>query len=125
MPYLQKRGHFARQCRSSKAHYVEDENSEDEEAFFIHAVKTTASQPALVTCTVNDSHKVTFKINTGASCNVLPLSDYIKATGDTKGTLIAQPKLALLCTTTPRQHQSVKLCFELNEVVRLTAYGSL
>ena len=37
-----KRGHFARQCRSSKAHYIEDENSEDEEAFFIHAVKTTA-----------------------------------------------------------------------------------
>ena len=90
-----KRGHFARQCRSSKAHYLEDENSDDEEAFFIHSVRSSTCQPALVTCTVNDSHKVTFEIDTGASCNILPLSDYIKATGDKKGTLISPTKTRL------------------------------
>ena len=45
-------------------------------------LKNTASQPALVTCTVNERHKVTFEIDTGASCNILPLADYIKTTRD-------------------------------------------
>jgi len=81
--FAKKRSHFARQCRSAKAQYM-DENSDDEEAFFIHTIRSPASQPSLVTCTVNDSHKVTFEIDKGASCNILPLSDYIKATRDKK-----------------------------------------
>ena len=28
-----EKGHFARKCRSSKAHYVEDKNSGDEKVF--------------------------------------------------------------------------------------------
>ena len=90
-----KQGHFARQCRSSKAHYVDNENSDDKEAFFIHAIRSPASQPALVTCTVNNRHKVTFEIDTGASCNILPISDYIKATGDKKCALLSPTKTRL------------------------------
>ena len=83
-----KRGHFSKQCRAPRIHHVEDQSSEDEEVFFINAIKTSASQPALVTCTVNNSHKVVFEIDTGASCNILPFVDYIKATGDKQGTHI-------------------------------------
>ena len=38
-----------------------------------------------VTCTVNRQHQVTFEIDTGASCNVLPFCEYVKATGDKDG----------------------------------------
>ena len=34
---------------------------------------------------MNKQHQVTFEIDTGASCNVLPFSDYVKATRDKKG----------------------------------------
>jgi len=74
---------------------VEDENSDDEEAFFIHTVRSPTSQPALVTCTVNDHHKVIFEIDTEASCNILALADYIKATGDKKCTQINPTKTCL------------------------------
>ena len=45
--------------RASKIN-KEDSCSEEEEVFFIHAVKSPASQPVLVTCTINKRHKVTF-----------------------------------------------------------------
>ena len=91
-----KKGHFAKQCQSAKAHHIEDSCSEEEEVFFIHVVKSPASQPALVTCTINERHKVTFEIDTGASCNVLPLADYIKATGDKWGALLNPTKTRLM-----------------------------
>ena len=56
--------------------------SEDEEVFFVNMVRSSANQPAVVICTVNEHHKVVFEIDTGASCNIPPLADYIKATGD-------------------------------------------
>jgi len=74
---------------------MDDENSDDEEAFFIHVIRSSASQPAWVTCTVNDSHKVTFEIDMGASCNILSLLDYIKATRDKKCTQISPTKTHL------------------------------
>ena len=40
-------------------------------------------------CTVNNRHKVVFEIDTGASCNILPFVDYVKATGDKQGTHIS------------------------------------
>ena len=64
-----KMGHFAKQCRSSKAYHIEEDHSDEEEVFFIHTIKDPANQPALVTCTVNDRHKVTFEIG-------LPVSSY-------------------------------------------------
>ena len=90
-----KKGHFAKQCRSTRAHHIEDDHSEDKEVFFIHAVTCHNSQPALVTCTVNEFHKVTFKIDTEASCNILPFADYVKATGDKQGVKISPSKARL------------------------------
>ena len=80
-----KKGHFATQCRSTKTHHIDDEYSDEEELFFIHTVRSQSNKPALATCTVNDRHKVTFEIDTGASCNILPFTDYVKATGDRQG----------------------------------------
>ena len=77
-----------KQCRSQRAHYVEEDQSDDEEVFFIHAIKSPDNQPALITCAVNERHKVTFEIDTGASCNILPFADYVKATGDQRGAQI-------------------------------------
>ena len=82
-----KKGHFSKQCQVPIVHSDDNECSDDE-VFFVNAVKTSASQPALVTCTVNEQHKVVFEIDTGASCNILPFADYVKATGDKHGTHI-------------------------------------
>ena len=49
---------------------------------FANVVKDPSNQPALVTCTVNERHKVVFEIDAGATCNILSFSDYISATGD-------------------------------------------
>ena len=78
-----KKGHFSK-CRLPTVHGVEYVSS-DEEVFFINAIKTPASQPALVTCVVNGRHEVVFEIDTGTSCNILPFADYVKATGDKQG----------------------------------------
>ena len=57
----------------------------EETARAISTVKKSKSDLVLVTCTINRQHQVTFEIDTGASCNVLPFSDYVKATGDKDG----------------------------------------
>ena len=44
---------------------------------------------------MNERHKVTFEIDTGASCNILPLADYIKATGDRQGAFISSTQAQL------------------------------
>ena len=88
----------------TKAHHVEDDYGGTAEVFFIHTVKSTASQPALVMCTVSEHHKVTFEIDTGASCNILPLTDYIKATGDRQGSFISSTQTQL----TMQSHTSWK-----------------
>ena len=46
-------------------------------------------------CTVNERHKVVFEIDTGASCNILPFSDYIRATGDKQGIQISPTRTTL------------------------------
>ena len=45
---------------------------------------------------MNERHKVTFEIDTEASCNILPLTDYIKATGDRQGTFISSTQAQLI-----------------------------
>jgi len=72
-----RKRHFATQCKSVKAHYIDNEYS-DNKLLFIHTVKGLSSKPALATCIVNKRHKVTFEIDTGASCNILPFTDYVK-----------------------------------------------
>ena len=57
----------------------------DEKAHAISTAMQSNGDQVLVTCTVNKQHQVTFKIDTGASCNVLPLHDYVGFTGYKKG----------------------------------------
>ena len=90
MLYLQAERPFC------KTVLIKDDYSDEEEVFFIHAIKTASSRPALITCTVNEHHKVTFEIDTGASCNILPLADYVKATGDKEGALISPSKTRII-----------------------------
>ena len=66
-----KKGHFARLCRAPKINHTEAVGSDDEKALFVNAVKDPNNQSALVTCTVNEQHKVVFEIDTGALCNIL------------------------------------------------------
>ena len=49
-----------------------------EEMLFIHAVQSQSNKPTLAMCTVNDWHKVTFEIDAGASCNILPSQTMLK-----------------------------------------------
>ena len=75
---------------------------------FANVVKDPSNQPALVTCTVNEQHKVVFEIDTGATCNILPFSDYTRATGDKQGIHISSIKPPLQCTITVKQCHWVK-----------------
>ena len=77
-----KKGHFAKVCQSTKAIYAVEEELSEEETYAISIVKRSASTQALVTFRVNNQHDVIFEIDTGGSCNILPLSEYVKATGD-------------------------------------------
>jgi len=80
--------------------------------FFIQAIRSPASQPALVTCTVNNSHKVTLKIDTGSSCNILPLSDYIKAK---KFALISPTKTCLTMRNNSKATPLGKVMFQVEQ----------
>jgi len=51
----------------------------------LDSVKKHSGTPVQVTCEVNQKHNVTFEIDTGASCKILPFVEYVKATGDKKG----------------------------------------
>ena len=55
----------------------------------------TASHPVLATCTVNQKHQVSFELDTGVSCNILPFGDYVKATGDELSKNICQTRTRL------------------------------
>ena len=95
MPQIQEKRHFAIVCQSAKKPlYTLDEESfseeesydiTDEKAYAISTAKQSNEYQVLVTCTVNKQHQVTFKVDTGASCNVLLLHDYVRSTGDKKG----------------------------------------
>ena len=91
-----RKGHFSKVCRSTtKVHCLEDNCSDEEEVCFISSVKMTATHPVLATCTVNQKHQVAFELDTGASCNMLPYEDYVKATGDKLGHSIRKTKTHL------------------------------
>jgi len=46
---------------------------------------STHVHPVVATCTVNQKHQVVFELDIGVSCNILPLEDYMKETGDKLG----------------------------------------
>ena len=68
-----KEGHFAKKCGYSSVNHVEDCE------IFSHK---PSSKSAYVTVLLNNEAEVQLQIDTGASCNILPQSDYIRATGD-------------------------------------------
>ena len=87
----QKR-HFSKVCRSTQRG---DSGSDEEEVFFISVVKMTSGHPVVTTCTLNQKHKVVFELDTEASCNILPLAEYVKATVDTSGQHIQETRTYL------------------------------
>jgi len=67
-----KKGHFKKMRQSKKLVHVPEESFSEDETFGIDSVKKHSGTPVLVTCEVNQKHDVTFEIDTGASCNILP-----------------------------------------------------
>ena len=91
-----KKGHYAKVYLSTKTvHITEEEFSEEETYYVISAVKGSSVTQAMATCGVNNQHDVAFEIDTWASCNILPLSEYVKATGDKNGLDIKQSNACL------------------------------
>ena len=80
-----KKGHFAKVCLSAKTVHIVEEEFSEEETYAISTVKGSSATQAIATFRVNNQHDVAFEIDTGASCNILPLSEYVKATGDKNG----------------------------------------
>ena len=82
-------------CRAPRINHTEEASSDDEEVFFVNAIKDPGNQPVVVTCTVNECRKVVFEIDTGASYNILPFSDYINSMGDKQGIQISPTRTTL------------------------------
>jgi len=72
-------------CQSTKLAHASEDSFGEEKTFGIDSAKKHSGTPVLVTCEVNQKHNLTFEIDTGASCNILPFAEYVKATGDKKG----------------------------------------
>ena len=67
------KGHFAKKCESRSVNHVQDCE------IYSHKPSSTS---AYVTVRLNDNAEVQLQIDTGASCNILPKRDYIRATGE-------------------------------------------
>jgi len=94
--------HFAKKCRSGKEVKAMEENDEvdtidmpmdpktsdtstiDEDGDEVFPVQTSQALDDLqyLTLQINSKGHVPFQINTGAQCNVLPVAQYKRATGD-------------------------------------------
>ena len=75
-----KPNHFARVCRSNKVVNVVSgtnntlENSDDEDEIFLHEVsETNNKEEAIVSLKINAQLPVSFKVDTGAQANILPI----------------------------------------------------
>ena len=76
---------FCQSLPVNKTVHTLEEGFGEEETYAISTVKRSSSTQALVTFQVNHQHDVTFEIDTGACCNILPFTEYVKATGDKNG----------------------------------------
>ena len=74
-------GHFAKKCHSRSVNHVQDCE------IYSHKPSPTS---AYVTACLNNNAQVQLQIDTGASCNILPKSAYIRATGDKQCTNLEQ-----------------------------------
>ena len=78
-----KHNHYARMCRSTSVHDVQQKVNEpklEDNDFFIGTIDHEGGAELLVDLVVQDSHTVTVKLETGAQVNVMPLTVY-KALG--------------------------------------------
>ena len=107
MQEMWEKRHLKKMCQSTKFVHTIESSPSEEETFSISTVKKSPSTPTPITFKVNQQHTITFEIDTGASCNILPLSDYVKATGDTKGHKLKKTATCL----TMHNNLWVELCF--------------
>ena len=82
-----KMNHFAAKCRSGGAPTVQpitssDGQGENEEIFQTCTTKSNLDDSQLVTLRLESGSHIRFQVDTGAQCNVVPLSVYKKATKD-------------------------------------------
>ena len=82
-----KFNYFAAKCRSGGSPSVRPVSSEEgqvdtEEIFQTHTSSTHLDNSQLVTLRLETGSHIRFQVDTGAQCNVLPLSIYKKATKD-------------------------------------------
>jgi hypothetical protein len=88
-----KVGHFEKMCRSSKVHQV---TQEVEYLYISSSVKNSPKHQAFVTFKVNQNKDVAFQIDTGATCNVMPLKVYEEITRDNEGRKLQATKSVLV-----------------------------
>lgn len=82
-----KLNHFAAKCRSGGSPSVRPVTSmegfgDTEEIFQTHTSKTQLDDSQMATLRLETGSHIRFQVDTGAQCNVLPLSVYKKATKD-------------------------------------------
>ena len=110
--------HSGKMCQSTKLVHAPEDSFSADETFGIDSVKKHSGTPVLVTCEVNQKHNVTFEIDTGASCNIVPFSEYVKATGDKRGHKIRKTatRLTMHNNTTEQPMGRVMLYVSRNSV---------
>ncbi|CAL8130302.1 unnamed protein product [Orchesella dallaii] len=85
-----KQNHFAKCCKSTN-------NVETQEMFCLYSLSNPNMTKKTITLTLPDTNqKLKFLIDTGASCNVLPVRDYIRVTGDKKKKNITPRKVTVV-----------------------------
>ena len=81
LPRCREEMHKMRQRRTLRKNVATAQSSVEDCEIFNHK---PSSKSAYVTVLLNNEAEVQLQIDTGASCNVLPQSDYIRATGDSQ-----------------------------------------
>ena len=87
-----KVGHFWKMCRSSKVHQVSQDQQDVEYLYINSSGKNSPKRQAFVTFKVNQTKDVSFQIDTGATCNVMPFSVYKQITRDFEGRQLKSTK---------------------------------
>lgn len=99
-----KKGHYARVCRSRQTPTAPQEKTvkhveQQEDVKYVHLnqIHTTIPSKAFATFKVLEKPvDIQFQIDTGASCNVIPFTDYIRATGDKSGQKLSRTNTILV-----------------------------
>lgn len=97
-----KMNHFAAKCRSRGSPSVRpvistgiEEQEDTEEIFQTYSSTTNLDDSQLVTLRLETGSHIRFQVDTGAQCNVLPLSVYKKATKDSALTQVSPSQMRI------------------------------